>query len=77
MRPDILSTSGLVLDIAGVILLYKYGLPAEVRRSGIQLIGWGLDEEEIKEAKRYDRISLGAICLLVVGFGLQIVSTWL
>ena len=31
---DIINSSGLFLDIVGVILLYKYGLPANVRKTG-------------------------------------------
>lgn len=67
------TTFGLVLDIIGVVLLFKFGLPPSVNRHGhnFTTLG-GQDEDEIKTGKLYDRISWGALALLVIGFGLQI-----
>ena len=78
MAPEILSTVGLGLDIAGVVLLYKYGLPEDISRTGGTGIRWGGgDPEEPRKAQLYDRRARLALCLLVAGFGLQIASTWL
>ena len=79
------SSVGLALDIIGVVLLYKYGLPEEVSRKGTSaLLDYGTSEEEtktaeeeIRKAKHYDMMSRLALALLVFGFALQIVSNWL
>ena len=80
--PEIVNSIGLFLDIVGVFLLFKFGLPAEVKRdgsSGVQY--WGIVDEKAQEseqakAKRYDRISHVALSLIVFGFALQIISNW-
>ena len=72
-----LATIGLSLDIAGVMLLFKFGLPAEVRRSGHSYLRLEKDDEEQKaKATRYDRWSWLAMTLLVVGFVLQLMSSY-
>ncbi|MDE0624997.1 MAG: hypothetical protein OXH99_01230 [Bryobacterales bacterium] len=68
---------GLGLDIAGVVLLFFFGLPAEVSRSGALYLSWGANEEEARKGRRYERISRFALVLLVVGFALQIASNWM
>ena len=81
----VMNSVGLAFDIAGVVLLYKYGLPAEVSRKGTSaLLAFGTSEEEttkgeeeIRKAKHYDRMSLLALGLLVSGFALQILSNFL
>lgn len=35
-----INTAGLTLDIAGVVLLYRFGLPSRVRESGLEFFGW-------------------------------------
>ena len=77
---DIVSSIGLAFDIVGVVILFKYGLPAEVRKTGGFILGWGTDEpnekaeREYRFYKRMSRIGLGS---LILGFGLQIVSNFL
>ncbi len=77
---DIVSSVGLILDIVGVILLFKYGLPADVREKGgtIIIFGGGKRDEEAKREHRYyrrmSRIGLGC---LMVGFSLQLASNFL
>ena len=34
LLPDVINSAGLAFDIGGVILLFCYGLPAEVSKSG-------------------------------------------
>ena len=55
---DIINSSGLFLDIVGVILLYKYGLLASVRKTGGQAIlfpGGKSQEDAEKEFQPYKR----------------------
>ncbi|MAY84190.1 MAG: hypothetical protein CMP59_08665 [Flavobacteriales bacterium] len=66
-----LTQIGLLLDIAGVILLFQFGLP-----SGYDLsMGKSMSGELPKEQKRKNRrIQIGAytgLSLLVLGFVLQ------
>ncbi len=70
--PAYLNIAGLVLDIVGVIILFKFGLPADIRRGGItHLITEQIDQEEADEAARYDRWSLFGLITLIVGFLVQ------
>ena len=57
------SVAGLVLDVIGAILLFRYGLPAEIRRTGAQHLI--LEQEDLAEkalASRYDRWADWASC---------------
>lgn len=77
LSSELVNTVGLILDIVGVILLFRFGLPPDVSRSGGNLLTWGVDEDEVKKGKRYDKISWTALAVIVLGFALQIVSTWM
>jgi hypothetical protein len=69
------NTIGLSLDVVGVILIWRYGLPEHIDRSGHRhLILEQTDEVERDTAERYDRISLVALLLLVTGFVLQLAT---
>jgi hypothetical protein len=70
-----LTSLGLLLDIFGVLLLWKFGLPPSIRRGGPQyLMLEGADEEEAAKAEKYDRYGQCGIGLLVLGFMLQLVG---
>ena len=76
---DIVNSMGLILDIAGVALLFKYGLPAEVREMGGTLIVWGggkSDDEAKREHRHYRRMSRIGLGCLIFGFILQLVSNF-
>ncbi len=71
----VLNSSGLVLDICGAVLLFKYGLPAEISRTGATyIITEQSDEAEVKKARKYDRLGRLGLALLVGGFVLQLAS---
>ena len=73
MLSEGLITAGLSLDILGAVLIFKFGLPPEVSRSGTgALLLEGTDENEIKKARWYDSISREGILLLALGFAFQI-----
>ena len=75
---DIVSSAGLVLDIAGVALVFKFGLSADVSETGGDRLVWGGGSEdgrrEYRHYKRMSRIGLGC---LMVGFALQLTSNFL
>lgn len=73
-----LNTLGLGLDIAGVLLLFFFGLPPKVNRGGVgYLVLEDATPSEKSKAKRNELISWLALFFLVVGFGLQIASNYL
>lgn len=72
LSPAVLISLGLALDIAGGVLLYRFGLPVDEHPSGGTGIRWGEDPENAKCCRRavfWSRVGLG---LLIAGFGLQI-----
>lgn len=74
MTEAYLNSLGLAFDIIGVILLFKFGLPEEVRRGGTGFLVINDDPQEAAKAGVYDRYSHVALAFIVIGFGLQIVS---
>lgn len=75
---DIVNSIGLALDIVGVVLLFRFGLPSEVEKDGGGfLMLEGPAEEDVKKYERYRRIARSALFCLVLGFALQIVSNFL
>jgi hypothetical protein len=74
----IVNSMGLVLDIAGALLLWKYGLPGSISREGHVYLALEQDDEEEKaKARKYDQWSYGGLTLLILGFGLQLISNFL
>ena len=63
MLPGAINSAGLALDIVGVIMLFFYGLPEEVNRTGSGYLRLKkTDEEEAKKWKTYKiKILFGAL----------------
>ncbi len=76
MSSQIVVTSGLLRDIIGIVLVWRFGIPKtmEERWAGSSLTIGGPTPEQVVIKRRLS--TLGA-CLLLSGFGLQIVGTWL
>ena len=73
----LLNSSGLLLDICGATLIFRFGLPEQVSRTGTgALLLEETDEAEIEKARRYDRLGRLGIGLLISGFVLQLVSNF-
>ena len=73
-----LALAGLLMTALGAWLLWKFGLPASLDRKGhIHFVAEGEDENEKKEAKRYDRIAGGGFLLIIVGSLLQGVALYI
>ena len=74
----VLSTVGLTLDIIGVVMLFRYGLPENVSRKGhSHLLLEATDQREIDMARKYDRLARAALALIVIGFTIQILGNWI
>lgn len=72
---DLINSAGLIMDIVGAVMLWKYGLPEALSREGHSyLILEQTDEAEKAKAARYDHWSRAGLGLLTAGFGLQLVS---
>jgi len=68
----LISSIGLILDIIGAIIIFRFGLPENISRTGNQYIVTSRkDQSEIDKAKLYDFMSLIGISLLIIGFILQ------
>lgn len=73
-----INSIGLILDIIGVVILFKYGLPSEVSKDGQVFIAASPhNEEERRKYRKFQLWSKFGLGLLVVGFGLQIISNYL
>lgn len=75
MNKSLLNTIGLVFDIMGVILLFKYGLPSNVRKDGGNVMLFqDTNQEEIKKWHKYNFWSRVGLISIIVGFSFQIAS---
>lgn len=74
---SIINSVGLFLDIAGAILLLKFGIPNKVDPEGtIYRVISQKDTNEIEKGKLYKRWSNIAVFLLIFGFVLQLISNF-
>lgn len=72
--PSALNTLGLCLDILGVLILFKYGLPSKAEPLRLLLEHDGAEYgEKLARCQRGARIGL---LLLIPGFTSQIAATW-
>lgn len=74
----IINSMGLVFDITGAWLIFKYGLPEDVRRRGQSyLLLETTDQDQVEKAKLYDHRSRRGLWLLIGGFAAQLASNFL
>jgi hypothetical protein len=74
-----LNIVGVLLALAGVLLLFKYGMPYQIRTGGVIQFEADnpRDQNQIKLERRYDRLGwIGLICI-VVGSVCQIIANLL
>ena len=75
---QILNIFGLLLTLAGVIVLFRYGMPYKVRSGGMDYIVLEqTNQSEIALEKRYDRYGNCGLAFIVVGTALQILANLL
>jgi len=74
---SLVNNIGLVLDIAGVVMIWRYGLPEPLSREGkVYIIAEQSDEVEREKAARYDLLSKIGLVLVIGGFVLQLLSNF-
>jgi len=75
MNCNDLNSIGLIFDIIGVLLLFKYGLPNDLNKKGLTGMSFvTVNKEEVKKYKRYKRWSYIALSAILIGFIIQILS---
>lgn len=78
MASPCVTTVGLTLDIIGVVLLWRFGLPEAISRGGFGYLALeGEDEAEKAKARRYDMWARIGLTLIIGGFSLQLLAAWL
>ena len=71
----IVSGVGALLNVAGVLVLYRYGIPRPNRTGGaIHLVLEQPDSAETALERKYDRMGHGALLLIVLGSVVQAVG---
>ena len=69
-----LTNIGLMLDIIGAIIIFKYGLPSAETRSIHALSFSDPTEKEIKDIKVSKIMSPAGILTIILGFFLQLIG---
>ena len=71
-----INSLGLLLDIIGAILIWKYGLPKSLSREGEEAALIMSDESSRAKAKKYNWFDHIGLALLVFGFVFQLISNF-
>ena len=71
---ELLVRSGLLLDVAGVAVLYRYTLPSRYPKGDFLALSGG-DKPDEREQTRFRRWSKTGLALLMTGFALQFLGT--
>jgi hypothetical protein len=70
-----INSIGLVVDIVGTLILFKYGLPSDVMPNGIIVKSMaGVDEKD--KFDKYKKRSKWGLGFLIGGFALQLTSNF-
>jgi len=76
--PKLINASGLIFDIIGILILWKFGLPKSISRTGAQfIITEETNEEEIAKAVKYDAFAKVGLVFIITGFILQLISNFI
>ena len=75
----VLNTAGLILNAAGVLLLFYFGMPYRTRTQGKHPRTFVLlDRDEIQKIERsYDLLGSAGLILILLGTALQVYTNWL
>ena len=77
MTGQLLTTTGLMLDLAAVLLLAFYGFPPSHDPLGRDLIETGsIDLQQVARASRSKQLSWLGIIVICVGLLLQVAGAW-
>lgn len=71
------STIGLCLDIWGVLLLFKFGLPSKIVEEEYRVVGEAEDLKLIREAKNEHirKMANRGLRLVIAGFAFQLIGS--
>jgi hypothetical protein len=69
MIGPVISCVGLVFDIVGALMIWRYGLPESMDRRGlIYIVDEGYDEKERAKGRKFDFYAKIGVILLIMGF---------
>ena len=71
-----LTTIGLVLDIVGVVILARGVIVPKEMAETLSGTHWDRNKELEKKLRKGTRDGYCGVCILGVGFSLQILGTW-
>jgi hypothetical protein len=64
--------AGLVCDIVGVCILFKFGIPEMIQTGGANVVTIGVDPVQKALEEKYWRLGYIGLFLLIIGFSLQL-----
>lgn len=71
-----LNIAGLLMNLVGVILLFRYGMPYRVRTGGNELRFTGATDQDTANAEQlYGRLGVTGLVLIVLGTAAQVIAT--
>jgi hypothetical protein len=72
----VFNVAGLMANLAGVILLFRYGMPFRVPSKGriVRVLSGPPNQDEIKEDRHHARLGLLGLGLIILGTFAQIVG---
>jgi len=76
MSDKAINTLGLVLELLGVVILFRFGMPFHVPTGGADMLSAeGIDQAAVALEYRYMIFGYAGLALLVLGTLLQIIAT--
>lgn len=75
MNSTIFTNIGLILDIVGVIILFRYGLPSVETKNLHLLVTRHPDEKQKRQNRIAERMAKTGLYSLIAGFIFQIIGT--
>jgi hypothetical protein len=77
LASDALTISGLVLNLMGVFLLFRYGMPYRVEVKGYSLLlEQDPTDEDVRLNRKYGQLGRLGLLFIVLGTVLQAVATF-
>src|SRR5260370_19108016 len=71
-----LNIAGLLMNLVGVILLFRYGMPYRVRTGGNELRFTGATDQDTANAEQlYGRLGVTGLVLIVLGTAAHVIAT--
>jgi hypothetical protein len=77
MSPEVINTVGLASNMAGVVVAFFYGFPQPSHEEGVFIVTEEATPDVTRRRKRYKVLSQCGLGLMFVGFGLQLLATWI